>query len=1158
MNALTKEVFDAYTHQHLPYEAITRKLQTRRTSGHDPLFQVVWTYQTISNQSIQLPNVIIEKGPQVIRDKALFDLESLVVDDTKGARIRLIYNSAAFSNETIERMISSWETLIRSIIQEPGRRIGELSLLSGAERRQIIEGLNQTAFPTPAGSFAHDLFAQQARLTPTSLAVLTHNQSLTYGELNRQANQLAHYLRRLGVAPELRVGACLERGPELVVTLLGILKAGGVYVPLDPHYPAERLAYMLEDAQITVLLTQARLRDKLPKSRARLICLDEAREEIARESGDDPQPLRSPAQLAYAIYTSGSTGRPKGALIEHRGLLNHLWAKIIDLGLGPQDVVAQNASCSFDISVWQMLAALLTGGAVRVIGEEDSADPQRLLEAVEAGRVSVLETVPALLAAMVQEQSSLGERRLKLKSLRWMISNAEALPGGLAEQWLALYPEMGLINAYGPTECSDDVTHCHLSAGWKAQGAYVSLGRPLLNQRLYVLDEEYEPAPIGVAGEIYVGGAGVGRGYLNRPDLTAERFLPHPFASEPGARLYRTGDIGRWLADGQLDYLGRSDHQVKLRGHRIELGEVESALLAHGGVRQAAAVIVEPQPRDKRLAAYVVAAAEDGLELDKLRDYLREKLPEYMVPGAVVLLDHLPLTPNGKLDRKALPEPDWGLGESEVSYTGPRNPVEEILAGIWAEVLQRDRVGVHDNFFELGGHSLLATQVTSRMRKALEVEAPLRWIFEAPTVEGLARLLEGGRREIESDAPPLVKVERSGPLPLSFAQQRLWFIDQLEPGTAVYNVPFAVRLSGSLEVGVLIRSLSEIVRRHEALRTSFPSEGGRPVQVIAPAEGVKLPVIDLSQVSEGEEAVRSLAGEEALRPFDLSRGPLLRTILLRRGPEEHVLLVTMHHVVSDGWSVGVMIREFTQLYEAFRAGRRSPLGELGVQYGDFAVWQREWLKGERLKEQLEYWRRQLEGAQALELPTDYRRPAQATHRGGSVELRLGAELTEGLRALSRREGVTLFMTLLAGFQILLSRYSGQEEVAVGTPIANRNRAETEGLIGFFVNTLVIRTNLEGDPEFQRFLKQIRETVLGGFDRQDVPFERIVEELSIDRQRIHSPLFTVLFTLHNESEAPLNIEGLVLEPLSLVSKPVPKFDLALELIPSDEDIIALLY
>jgi len=675
---------------------------------------------------------------------------------------------------------------------------------------------------------------------------------------------------------------------------------------------------------------------------------------------------------------------------------------------------------------------------------------------------------------------------------------------------------------------------------------------------MHIVDDFLQPVPIGVAGDLHIGGVGLARGYLNRPDLTAEKFIPNPFSAEPGARLYKTGDRARYLSDGNIECLGRSDYQVKIRGFRIELGEIEVAVRQHPAVREAIVLARADASGEMRLLAYVVG--ERGLPTgSELRSFLKEKLPEYMVPAAFVPLDALPLTPNGKVNRHALPVPDRTRPELEKEFIAPRTPEEEIVAEVWSQVLGIERIGIYDNFFELGGHSLLATQVVSRMREAFGVEIPLRRLFEVPTVAGLAEGMEVARRSGRNlQAPAILPVPRDGDLLLSFAQQRLWFIDQLEPGNSAYNFPAAVRLKGPLNVVALEQSVNEIVKRHEALRTTFATVDGRPVQVIASTLTVRPPVVNLQELSESEREaeVRRLVIEEAQRPFNLARGPLLRITLLRLAEEEHVGLLTMHHIVSDGWSTGILIRELALLYEAFSCGRSSPLPELPIQYADFAHWQRQWLQDEVLETQLNYWKRELVDAPLLELPTDHPRPAVQTFRGSQQSLLLPSTVGEGLKALSRQQGVTLFMTLLAAFKVLLHRYSSQDDLIVGTPIANRNRLEIEGLIGFFVNTLVVRSDLSGNPSFRELLQRVREVCLGAYAHQDLPFERLVEELHLERNLGRNPLFQVMFVLQNASMQTIVLPGLTLSPVE-VDNGTAHFDLTLHIADTEQGLLETL-
>ncbi|HEX8353070.1 MAG TPA: amino acid adenylation domain-containing protein, partial [Pyrinomonadaceae bacterium] len=863
---------------------------------------------------------------------------------------------------------------------------------------------------------------------------------------------------------------------------------------------------------------------------AEVLTLEEA---LAESAGESAEPLGEGVtsdNAAYVIYTSGSTGRPKGVVVGHAGLVNMVAAQVAAFGVGEGSRVLQFASLSFDASVSEIFMALAAGATLHLAPQDELTSVQALARLLREERITTVTLPPAVLAALAPDD---------LTTLRTVITAGDACPADVMRRWQR---GRNFFNAYGPTEASVCATMRQCVA---ESDQNPPIGRPIANTRVYVLGADLQVLPAGAPGELYVDGVGLARGYLNRPALTAERFVPDPFSPEPGARMYRTGDLVRWRVEGELEFLGRADQQVKVRGYRIELGEVESALARHEGVRQAAAAVREDAPGDKRLVAYVVARPPVP-GAGELRAHLQELLPPYMLPSAFVFLAALPLSPNGKLDRRALPAPEATRADSAQEYVAPRTPAEEKLAGIWADVLGVERVGVNDNFFELGGHSLLGAQLISHTLEAFGVELPLKTVFAAPTVAELAEHLE---RELQAGRSQTVaaiaRAPRTEALPPSFAQQRIWFLNQLDAGSPAYNIASALRLRGALDVGALRRTLREIVRRHEVLRTVLPLVEGKVVQVITDDAG-ELRLVDLSALGEAEREAEAprLALAEARTPFDLARGPLLRCTLLRLRDDEHALLVTMHHVVSDGWSMGVLVKEVAALYAAYVEGEESPLAELPVQYADFAAWQREWLRGPVLEEQLSYWRGQLAAPRpVLELPTDRPRTSVQTALGGRVSLPLSAELTEALRALGRGEGATPFMTLLAAFNALLHRYTGQGEFAVGTPVAGRSRAELEPLIGFFVNTLVLRTEVSGARSFRELLGRVREVSLAAFAHQDVPFEKLVEELQPERDLGHQPLFQVMFVMQNAPVEVLRLPRLELTPLPVEST-TAKFDLTL--------------
>ncbi|NLG49703.1 MAG: amino acid adenylation domain-containing protein, partial [Chloroflexi bacterium] len=987
----------------------------------------------------------------------------------------------------------------------------------------------------------HQVFEQQAARTPDAEAVVYEGETLTYGELNRRANQLAHYLRRLGVGRETLVGISVERSLEMMVGLLGILKAGGAYVPLDPDYPAERLAYMLQDAGVALVVTQERIAPRLGEA-VRAVCLDRDWPDMEQEPGTNPPHLATPDNLAYVIYTSGSTGRPKGVMVSHRSVVNHNVAVAAKFALKAGDRMLQFASINFDGAVEEIFPTWLAGATLVLRPGGVLPGPSELMDLIATERLTVLDLPTAYWHQWVHDLSlepgaalpeplrlvAVGGEKAQRESLiAW-----QQLPGR-AVPWL---------NTYGPTEATVIATLYDVRLEQWDADRELPIGRPIANMRVYILDDRLQPVPVGVPGELYIGGVGVARGYLHRPDLTAERFVPDPFSGEAGARLYRTGDRARYLADGNIEFLGRLDDQVKVRGFRVELGEIEAALREQPGIKDAVVLAREDTPGQPRLVAYLVPKGQPPA-ISELREQLGHKLPEYMIPSAYVFLEAFPLTPNAKVDRKALPAPEGRAEVEAAAYVAPRTPQEEMLAGLWAQVLGVEQVGVYDNFFDLGGHSLLATQLMGRIRQTMQVDLPLRTLFEAPTVAALAQRLDGATRRALT---PIQPAPRDGQAALSYAQQRLWFLDQLEPGSAMYNIPTAVRLRGALDVAALERSLNEIVRRHEVLRATFQTIEGKPVQRIAPALSLPLLVQDLSALPEQEREahVRQVIADEAQRPFDLGVGPLLRARLLRVGDAEHIAVLVMHHIISDGWSTNVLVRELVTLYRAFVAGQPSPLPELPIQYADYAAWQREWLQGEVLAEQLDYWKRQLADLPPmLELPTDHPRSPMQTYHGTYQTFELPADVSAAFGRLCQQEGVTPFMGLLAAFQAFLSRYSGQDDIAVGTPIANRTRPESEPLIGFFVNTLVMRGDLSGNPSFRELLQRTREAALGAYAHQDVPFEMVVDAVQPQRDMSHSPLFQAMLVVENASNRAIRMPGLTLEALE-ADPGTAKFDITL--------------
>ncbi|MCP4661158.1 MAG: amino acid adenylation domain-containing protein, partial [bacterium] len=1079
----------AYAHQDVPFEKLVEELDPERDTSRQPFFQVMFILQNAPRSSLELSGLTLH--PFLVQGgTAKFDL-TLALWEWQGRGLGgwLEYATDLFDATTVDRFAGHYRNLLAGVVADPGQPLAECSLLNAAERHQLLLAWNDTRAPAPGAASIHELFAVQVGRTPEAVAVVFGDEHLSYEELNLRANRLAHHLLARGVgrvaASEVMVGISMQRSLRTVVTILGILKAGGVYLPLDRSYPQERLAFMLADAKVPVLVSDE---EQAPVPGVEVVCLDRDAAAIARASDRNPESGSAVGgdHLAYVIYTSGSTGTPKGVAITHRAVVRLVFGTNY-VTLGPEDRVAQASTTSFDAATFELWGALLTGARLVGIDRQEVLSPPRFAAVLRERGITALFLTTALFNQMVREQPE------GFRTLRHLLFGGEAVdPQRVREALEHAAPER-LLHVYGPTESTTFTTWQRVRE--VAAGARtVPIGAALSNTELYVLDRSLEPVPVGVPGELLIGGDGLARGYLNRPGLTAAQFVPNPFGTVRGGRLYRSGDLVRSLPEGTIEFVGRIDHQVKIRGFRIELGEIEAVLARHPGVREAVVMVREHDGEGashRRLVAYVVragAAALDAVALDavaldvgELRSYLGDSLPAYMVPPAVVFLDALPWTPAGKVDRKALPAPEPGTGERAASWVPPRSPIEEMVAGIWTEVLGQvapvSQVGVYDDFFELGGHSLLATQVSSRVSRVLGIDIGPRLLFENPTVAAMAAELEQ-RSAADRGAPtaPLVAVEREGPIPLSFSQERLWFIQQLEPEYTAYNHCMPLRLAGALDREAMRRAFEEIGRRHEVLRTTVALVGEGPVQVIAPPGEHPMPGVDLTALTAADRELEAgrLVGSERGRIFDLVRGPLFRTTLLQLAEDDHVVLIRTHHIVFDGWSIAIVVRELAALYRTFLAGGDPRSGSLSLpalplQYADFACWQRRWLSEEQ-ERQLDYWRRHLGSPQSAArlAPDRSRREGEASWAERRL-LHLSEATSNALRSLTRQQGATLFMTLTAAFQTLLHRHTGADAVIVGTPIANRHRYEIEPLIGFFVNTLALRSDFADDPPFRELL-----------------------------------------------------------------------------------------
>jgi amino acid adenylation domain-containing protein len=1074
---------------------------------------------------------------------------NLIVSIEGELRVRLIYDSERFDQTDVEQLVEHFEQLLNSIVSDPQQPIGKLSWLSPTRRRQLEGDWNRTARECAEGSIPA-LFTAQVKRAPAAIALSHRGTTLSYRELDERSNRLAHRLIDCGIGPETLIGVCMERSVEMVIAQLAILKAGAAYLPLDPADPVHRLACLLRDSGAALLLTRSSARADSPGPGAeslansgwagRLIDLDAQAKEIDAYPVTPSARNIDPHQLAYVMYTSGSTGAPKGVGVSHRNI-----ARIIrgtdQLRVDERDVLLQLASATFDAATFEIWCTILNGAQL-VLYPGERVDLAELEAVVRAERVSMLFLTAGLFNRVMDSQVA------PLDTLRVLIAGGDVVSPVAARQRLERSPSCELINGYGPTEGTIFVTTYRVP-NVRAIERTVPIGRPIANAQVYVLDANLDLVPPGIVGELYLGGLGLARGYHNRSGLTAERFIASPFL--PGERLYRTGDLVRYLADGNLEFVARADRQVKIRGYRIEPAEIEAALLERPGVAQAVVLARTVSPPEKQLVAYVTGIANADLDVESLRAHLAARLPAYMQPSAVVRLAAMPLTAIGKIDRSALPVPGRDAFP-HMPYEAPDGELEISLSRIWQDVLHVDSLSRHDNFFAIGGHSLSAMQVCARVRQMLERELPIRELFEHPTLRALAARIA---LTTAAAIAPIVRGSRERSLPLSDAQQRLWFLDRFEHAAGAYHVPCAVRLRGSLNRAALIRALDGIVARHEALRTVFAQENTEAVQIVCPPEPTVLTDIDLSLLSSEhrQQALEQTLTTELARAFDLGKGPLLRACLIRLHDTEHVLLITIHHISCDGWSLGVLLRELSVLYAAAVEDREASLPPMTIQYADYAIWQQQHLNEVVLKHPLQYWCEQLRDAPVLlELPADRPRPPMQSYRGGYARVRLEPPLTAALRELCRREAVTLFTVLLTGYAILLARLSAQSDLVIGVPIANRVKAEVEGLIGLFVNTLALRVRIDqsesSDSEgltVRALLQSVSTQTIAAYTHQEVPFEQIVNALQPPRNLSHSPVFQVLFALQNAPKQPLSLPGLTTEPLG-VADGKSKFDLSLSL------------
>jgi amino acid adenylation domain-containing protein/thioester reductase-like protein len=1126
---------EAYEHQDAPFEKLVDMLRPERNLAISPLFQVMVILQNVDMGTMdeRFPRFPLESGVSKV------DLTAEFTETAQGLAGSIEYSTALFKPQSIARMAEHFNTLCRAITATPAAKIRELNCIPETEKRQLLVEFNDTRADYAKDKCLHELFVEQAAKQGEKTAVVCGEERVSYEQLYERSRDLALYLQSQGVKPESLVGVCMERSVEMLVGMLGILQAGGAYVPLDPEHPEERLAYMVRDSRAGMVLTQEKLEERLkgwtPTS-TQIIAVDRQWSEIG-ESVAEPKGKKvelkhevRPQHLAYVIYTSGSTGQPKGVAIEHHSpvtLVN--WASEVYSREELAGVLAATSIC-FDLSVYEIFVTLAHGGTIILVS--DALCLMNLSEE-EKESITLINTVPSAMEELVRLGAIPG-------SVRTINLAGEPLTSVLVDKIYDNSSAGKVYDLYGPSE---DTTYSTYML--RKKNGVQSIGRPIANTQVYILDQYKQPQPIGVPGELYIAGDGLARGYLNRAEMTEERFVANPF--EGGRRMYKTGDLARWLEDGNLQYLGRIDTQVKIRGFRIELGEIEARLNEHVGVQESV-VVVQGQEGNKQLIAFYRAEETQGeevveLEYEELREHLLKCLPEYMIPAAFVSLAAIPLNPNGKVDRRALAQMDVAI-ESAQEYAAPRNEQERQLVEIWSQVLNLapEKIGFNDNFFQLGGHSLLAAQLIAKIRSQMDIDLPLKAIFERNSVAQLAELIATADK---SEIPPIRPVDRSAfeRLPLSFAQERLWFIHQLNPESAGYNVPVAITINGELDINQLEQAFNVIISRHENLRTVFPSYEGQAQQVILDKFDFKLERIDLDHYLSQEERdnkAKEICEADVAAPFDLARGPLFRGKVIKVSEQKHILILNMHHIVSDGWSIGVLTKELGVIMEAFRQGRQPMLASLPIQYVDYSVWQRKWLEeGGVLKQQLAYWQKKLAGvAESLDLATDYPRPSVQTFAGANQQFVFDRQLADKLKGLAEHKGGTLFMILLTAFKVLLYRYSGQNDICIGSPMSNRQYAEAENLIGMFVDTLALRSRIEGDDTFSALLSQVKTTCLEAYEHQDAPFEKVVDMVRPQRNLAITPIFQVMVVLQNADMGTLDERF----PIYALDNGISKFDL----------------
>ncbi|MCK4261027.1 MAG: amino acid adenylation domain-containing protein, partial [Halanaerobiales bacterium] len=1132
-----KNALNAYKNQDYPFEMLVEKLDLERDLSRNPLFDTMFGVNNMEINEISIPNLSFT--PYNYENKtAKFDLEVNVTEIEQGMLINLEYCTKLFKRDTIERMASHFVNIIREIVANSESGLADIEMISAEERKQLIYGYNDNEAVFSKDKTIYQLIEEYALLNPEQVALRYETHMMTYRELNERANQLAWILKSHGVQKDQLVGIMLDRSPLMIESILAVWKAGGGYIPIDPNYPVQRVKGILEDSGAVILLTQSQFGDAqlTEESTSEIIALNLEEKEIRKQSIENLNIVIDMNSLSYVIYTSGSTGKPKGAMVEHIGMMNHIQVKINDLNLTEKSIVAQNASHCFDISVWQFFVALTVGGRTVIYPNEVAMNLELFIDLVIEDQITILEVVPSFLAVLL-EFVELKFRDLKV--LKLLLVTGETVKPNLVKRWFAIYPEIKMVNAYGPTEASDDITHHIMEQAPEMER--IPIGKPLQNFHIYIVDNNMKLCPVGVKGEICVSGVGVGRGYLNDPERTAKVFTDDPFVEEQGIRLYKTGDLGRWLSDGIIEFFGRIDYQVKIRGFRIELGEIESRLVEHPVVKESVVLDYEDDHGNKYLCAYL--ASDEEVQISEIKKYLLESLPEYMVPSYLIQLDRLPLNSNGKIDRKALPKPE-GVLTLGTEYVAPTNETEERLIKIWTEILGIEKIGITDNFFELGGHSLKATSLVSKIYKEFDVELPLREVFKSPTIKELSEYIRISEKSIYSAIESIGEKEY---YQVSSAQKRLFVLNQMNDANTSYNIPGVMMIEGEFDQGYLTSIFKKLILRHESLRTSFAFIDGELVQKVHKEVEFQIGYREIDE-NHIDKIIK-----EFVRPFDLEKAPLLRGELVKIGEQKYLFMYDMHHIISDGVSKIILIDEFIELYSG------QELSDLRIQYKDFTFWQNELFSSDQIKKEKAYWLENFAGETSenaipvLNLPTDFERTEEQSFAGNQLHFGIGAELTDQIKQIASQNGATLYMILLAIYNLLLSKYTGQEDIIVGSPIAGRPHADLEKIIGMFVNTLALRNYPNGEKTFTEFLVEVKENTLKAFENQDYPFEMLVEQLDLVRDLNRNPLFDTMFALQNLDSSTKELDGNLKFKSYQFERKIAKFDLSLYATETNEEI-----